>query len=365
MKSNCSKENNIPDLTVVTVSRNDDHGCNLLHRMQAFVKVFIAQCKRYRLNAELIFVEWNPPADNPKLREALRWPEDPTPCQIRIIEVPSELHQRFRYSERLPLFQMIGKNVGIVRARGRFILSTNIDIIFSDELIEFLIAGELQKGRIYRVDRYDVSENVPIEGSIDEILDFCRKNILRICSREGFNNFKTNKFERIYSPFPFIGKRLHLIPGWRILLELGKIKALRIPFLLFRLYREWLRLHTNASGDFTLMAKEDWFRLRGAPELEMYSLHLDSLLCYMAHFAGIKEVALEYPIYHIEHTSGWTPEVEKNRTLYNRLEKARIPRLTDRQLGDWVSKMYRDGKPMIFNDENWGLADENLKETVI
>ena len=359
------KKNESLDLSIVATSRNDNHGGNLLSRMQAFINGLIAQCKRHRLNAELILVEWNPPVDRPKLYKALNWPEEPAPCQVRIIEVPPELHHRLRYSERLPLFQMIAKNVGIVRARGRFILSTNVDIIFSDELFKFLVAGELKKGHFYRVDRYDVSENVPTESSIDDMLNYSRNNLIRICFREGFHNFKTNKFERIYSPFPFVGKRLHLIPGWRILLELGKINAFRIPFRLFRLYREWLRLHTNGSGDFMLMAREDWFRLRGAPELEMFSLHLDSLLCYVAYFAGIREVALKYPIYHIEHTDGWTPEIEKNRSLYNRLEKARIPRLTDRQLGDWVSKMYRDGKPMIFNDENWGLADKDLKETII
>jgi hypothetical protein len=353
------------DLSIVATSRNDNHGGNLLYRMQAFINGLIAQCKRHGLNAELILVEWNPPADKPKLLDALKWPENPWPCRIRIIEVPPELHHRLRHSDNLPLFQMIAKNVGIVRARGRFILSTNVDIIFSDELINFLVSGELQKEHLYRVDRYDISENVPIDGSIDDMLDFSRNNLIRICFREGFHHCKTNKIERIYSPFPFIGKRLHLIPGWRILLELGKIKPIRIPFRVIRLYREWLRLHTNASGDFMLMAKEDWFRLRGAPELKMYSLHIDSLLCYMAYFASIKEVALKYPIYHIEHTGGWTPEVEKDRSLYHRLEKARIPRLTDRQLGGWVSKMHREGKPMVFNDENWGLGDEDLKETVI
>ena len=41
-------------------------------------------------------------------------------------------------SERLPLFQMIGKNVGIRRSRAPFVLATNVDIIFSDALFSFL-----------------------------------------------------------------------------------------------------------------------------------------------------------------------------------------------------------------------------------
>ena len=48
---------------------------------------------------------------------------------------PSVLHRRLKYADRLPLFQMIAKNVGIRRAKGQFVLATNIDILFSDELI--------------------------------------------------------------------------------------------------------------------------------------------------------------------------------------------------------------------------------------
>src|SRR5207237_808326 len=118
-----------PYLSVVVTSRNDDHGQSLLRRMQTFVNALIGQCKRHGLRAELVLVEWNPPADRPRFIEALRWPEDTGPCQVRIIEVPPELHARFRHAENLPLFQMIAKNVGIRRARGRYVLATNIDIL--------------------------------------------------------------------------------------------------------------------------------------------------------------------------------------------------------------------------------------------
>ncbi|MDY6843681.1 MAG: hypothetical protein SVW57_06275, partial [Thermodesulfobacteriota bacterium] len=189
-------------------------------------------------------------------------------------------------------------------------------------------------------------------------------HIIRICCREGIYDRKTNKFHRIYIPFPFMGKRLHR-PGWRKFVELGKIRMFRIPFRFSRLYREWLRLHTNACGDFTMMARDDWFDLRGYPELEMFSLHVDSLLCYIAYSAEIKEVVLDYPIFHIEHSEGWTPEVERDRSLYDRLDKAHIPRLTMKQLDDWVAKMCREREPIIFNDENWGLADENMSEVIL
>src|SRR5271163_2327585 len=132
-----------PYLSVVVASRNDDHGGNLLDRMQAFVNGLMQQCCRHELDAELIIVEWNPPPDRPRLAEALRWPDTNGHCRVRIIEVPAALHQRFQNADRLPLFQMIAKNVGIRRARGRFVLATNIDILFSDELMAHIAAEQL------------------------------------------------------------------------------------------------------------------------------------------------------------------------------------------------------------------------------
>jgi len=65
-----------PYLSVVVTARNDDHGGNLLGRMQAFVNGWIGQARRYQIPSELIVVEWNPPPGRPRLRDALHWPED-------------------------------------------------------------------------------------------------------------------------------------------------------------------------------------------------------------------------------------------------------------------------------------------------
>src|ERR1035441_10312403 len=125
-----------PYLSVVVTARNDDHGGNLLGRMQVFVDAWINQAKRHNLSSELIVVEWNPPAGRDRLAQALRWPGDTGPCEVRIIEVPPEVHARYRQAAALPLYQMIAKNVGIRRARGEFILATDIDILVSDQLVQ-------------------------------------------------------------------------------------------------------------------------------------------------------------------------------------------------------------------------------------
>src|SRR6266508_1631698 len=97
-----------PYLSLVVTARNDDHGGNLLGRMQAFVSGWIEQARRHQIPSELIVVEWNPPDG------------------------------RYDHAKALPLYQMIAKNVGIRRARGRFILATNIDILISSELAVFI-----------------------------------------------------------------------------------------------------------------------------------------------------------------------------------------------------------------------------------
>ena len=46
-----------PYLSFVVASRNDNHGGDLLHRMQLFVTALLEQCKRFNLSSELIIVE--------------------------------------------------------------------------------------------------------------------------------------------------------------------------------------------------------------------------------------------------------------------------------------------------------------------
>ena len=175
----------MPYISVVATARNDNHGGNLLDRMQVFVDAWVNQCKRHNLSSELILVDWNPPSDKPKLAEALRWPADPGPCDIRIIEVPGEIHRRYRHAAALPLYQMIAKNVGIRRARGEFIVVTNIDVVFSEELVRFLAERKLEKGKLYRMDRTDVARDVPVNGTLDEQLEYCRNHVIRLCARDG------------------------------------------------------------------------------------------------------------------------------------------------------------------------------------
>ena len=54
-----------PYISVIVTARNDNHGVNMLGRMQAFLDSWILQAQRYDLPSEIVVVEWNPPADRP------------------------------------------------------------------------------------------------------------------------------------------------------------------------------------------------------------------------------------------------------------------------------------------------------------
>ena len=173
-----------PYLSVVLATRNDDHGGNPLWRLQAFIDTFDAQCRRTGLDAEVIIVEWNPPAGRARLIDILPLPRHPA-CAYRFVEVPPELHATLSHADALPLFQMIAKNVGIRRAQGAFVLATNIDIIFSNELVEFMARRELAPGFLYRIDRHDVESRLPLDQPVEVRMEYCRSHQLRVNRRSG------------------------------------------------------------------------------------------------------------------------------------------------------------------------------------
>ncbi len=298
-----------------------------------FLRSLSQQCTRHKLQAELILVEWNPPEDRPPLKEALFWPEANGWLEARIITVPQEIHNEYKYGDGYPLYQMIAKNVGIRRARGEYILSTNVDILFSEDLIAWMASGQMRRGYQYRVDRYDVDMPVPDPETIESIqlLKSCKNNLLRINERNGTTNLRTGKKKGIFT---------------------AKAKIERD------------RLHTNGCGDFAMAHRDHWYDTCAYPELDLFSFHIDSLWCYVAHFSGVREQYLEPPLatYHLEHTEGYTPESLKK--MYTSLEKKKVPRLTVFQTNSLAFRMSLTRRPVRFNTNHWGLPERRLNEEI-
>jgi len=352
-----------PYLTVVAASRNDDHGGDPLIRTQIFINTFARQCEKYQLPAELILVDWNPVADRPGLASVLQLPAGSSYCQARIITVPAKLHARLKYADRLPLFQMIAKNVGIRRARGKFILATNIDIIFSDELFRFISRQQLDPSKMLRVDRYDIQGGLTGDLPLDEILDYAWNHPVRSNRRYGPKSLVTHlygeeKFKRRCRPdLKFCQK----IEGLTVV-EGDGVWSVR-PKKDSRLEN----LHTLACGDFMLLSRAGWAAITGYAEFEAFAFNIDSFGLLAAHYAGFEEVALLPPCvcFHIEHSlgSGWTPEGEKK--LFTRLEEKKILNPDWEVLHPLVEAMRLGELSTAVNGPAWGLADFDLPEQLI
>jgi hypothetical protein len=351
---------NQPYLSVVAASRNDDHGGDPLRRTQIFINCFARQCEKHRLPAELILVDWNPVPDRPGLAAVLQLPPASAYCTARVITVPASLHARIKYGDKLAFFQMIAKNAGIRRARGRFVLATNIDIIFSDELMAFIGRQQLDPRKMYRTDRHDMQAGLSENLTLEETLAYAWANPIRCHRRLGPSVlldalYRTRDHVRACTPDLDAVRRV----GGVALREQDGVWQLGVER-----NASIEHLHTNGCGDFTLLAREAWAAIRGYPEFEAFSFNIDSMGLVAAHYAGYEEVSLLPPCvcFHIEHSlgSGWTPEGETK--LFQRLRQSAILNPEWPVLLPLVDRMRRERRALDFNHAGWGLADFNLPE---
>jgi len=424
-----------PYLSVVATSRNDNHGGDLTRRMQLFLDGLGTQANRHEVPVELIMVEWNPPADRQGLREELRWPDRTACFEVRIVVVPTERHVQLDPKGALPIFQMIAKNVGIRRARGAFVLATNVDILFPDDLFRWLKQG-LRHGVLYRNDRLDVSREIPDAASFDDLLQFCRAHVIRRHEARGtlvpdgrrWVNTSPSALDAcrqqlrfwraelavaaeqqglklaagMTAPFGGADARPSGVPNpvasvlerrprlrrvLRALLALtlgpplvvvhslfvvgpvatGRLLIERARHLVrvFRVNRTFVRLHTNGCGDFTLLDRDTWFRLRGYPEWPVFSWALDSVFLFQADANRVPNVQLppDHCTYHIDHGGGWTPEAQAQ--LFARLAEKGVPVLSEKdffRLWDEMQGKRRHREPLTYNGDDWGFGGLELPE---
>ena len=232
------------------------------------------------------------------------------------------------------MFEFIAKNVGIRRAKGDYILITNPDVLFNEPLIEFLSLRQLRNDCFYRIDRYDVAKSVPCGLSIEQQLKFCAQHVFRVAT---------------INDIILIGNLRYYLK--RIMRRFRSNLRRMIPVPVDDTFLLSPPLHINAAGDFFLMAKQYWHRLKGYPELSSRSF-TDGYICFLAASLGLRQVVLKNPlrIYHQEHSRFGYPQ---------------YPSADYQQLLSSGKRMLEAGKPEIINDEKWGCGDEQLSEYLV
>jgi hypothetical protein len=333
-----------PYVSIVIAARNDNYGGNFLERMQAFLDVLLPLAAHYSLSTELIIVEWNPPLGRPRLRAVLSWPGCKNTGDVRIIEVAEVIHRRMQNSEKLPMFDCLAKNVGIRRAKGTYILVTNPDVLFSEELIAHLSTMRLSKNRFYRIDRYDFRGPLPHGLTTHDALMYAKRNLCRVNVRE---RKRRNPTITIGRGRKWRGLLFGTWPGsYRGHSNADAVGVLDDDNGVYG------GVHTNASGDFLLASTESWNEIRGFPEFTDSFTHLDSYGCHQLKALGLEQALFLPPcmIFHWDHTRG---EQKSRPALSFERWQSDLQRIRSGELG-----------PAI-NGEDWGLAGENLPETVI
>jgi len=353
VNDNAPPMNTNPYVSFVTWGRNDGYTPDYLRRVDRATNCLAGQLDRAGVDAEIIIVEWNPVPGRPLLLETLRLPRTLKHVTIRGFIVGQEYHLRHPGSQERGIHVAEASNVGIRRARGRFISAKASDTFFSSDVITRLAKGGLDTDTMYRVDRHDFRVDDPSIWDLDDDELLAKIASLPSAPQEG------------------IEQTAH----WRL--------------------RE---LHTNACGDFTLLDASYWHLLRGHPRDEtVLSFDIDSLVMHAAAGYGVNECR-------------WPPSCKVFKPIHGRLNNSRIvpvwepwQRKLDRLLANKVnpetahrarmlfdyprrkmlgvesvighsiernfvqpaSRWARGELPLPTQTEDWGLAGEALEERIL
>lgn len=144
-----------PLLSIVLTGRNDGYGGDFVARLLTAVE-FNARCLAAAdIGYEIVLVEWAPPADRPLLSDLVEEGVPAVGDRLTTIVVDAGYQRALTQNPRLAYLEFPAKNVGLRRARGQFLLSTNADTMLSRGVVAALWES-LRPGCVYRAPRIDL-----------------------------------------------------------------------------------------------------------------------------------------------------------------------------------------------------------------
>jgi hypothetical protein len=336
-----------PKVSIIFTARNDDYGKNLINRINASLKVLTFLTEKHKSNFELIIVEYNPVPKKPLLIESITIPSHKY-LQIRAVIVPNTFHQQLGNHNKIPVHEYIAKNIGIKRANGDYILCTNPDIIFSDNMIKKLTTEMLDKDSFFRANRTDLKKQYYHENcTATQILNSCRRDSFRVYTpgKVVYLSFVDWLYNLVY--LIRNGVLLSIIKGHiKRIISLSDLRFVPLINKFVRSTNETTSdIHEMCAGDFTLMHKGLWTLARGYDETPLSSFHDQYMLFVQNYCYGKKQQLLTDEIFHIDHEYG-----KKNR-----------PEVEMTKYAKDVVEMKKTKKPYTQNSEDWGYPMEKFK----
>lgn len=137
-----------PPISAVMVGRNDDYMPDFRERLHATIE----WNTRYLID-EVVFVEWNPPADRELLAYGLteRFPN------LRAYVVSRETHDQINRNPHIQLLEYHAKNVGIRRTRLPWVLATNADAALAMDTVNNILSAKLDPAIAWTAERVDIA----------------------------------------------------------------------------------------------------------------------------------------------------------------------------------------------------------------
>jgi hypothetical protein len=237
-----------PYVSIVLTGRNDGHDGDFLRRFFAALLFNHRELVARAIPHEFVLVEWAPLPQAPLLVDLVE-----ARCPAALVEdfrtliVDPAYHEAMTLNPRLVYHQFLAKNVGVRRARGEYVISTNCDVIFGRQVLQSVERRALEPAVVHRAARWDLKATIDIDR-----LDWT-------CLEDPANLAR---------------------PG----------KRLRPPY--FR----------GSSGDFIALDRDTFHRLGGFNEIYRVSrFGIDANLLIHALSAGLRIVDIGGPVYHVHH----------------------------------------------------------------
>jgi len=309
-------------LTIIMVLRNDNYGGRMDQRLKNWLEIFSyeANAVGFAEDVEVLFVEWNPVAGEPleKLMKTVLPPNKKFP--LRIITVPKEIHNSIQNPRNIQVFEYMAKNVGMRRARGKFILCTNPDSLFNPEVVGFLAKKKLSTRGFYTMFRTFDNFYLP-DGTTQQKIEAVQQK-----SRSYFG----------HAPDPMAAQ----------LCNEGGIPEDRFP------NRGWPI--DDAPGDFYMISKEGAHKFHGFSQRPQ-NFNLDSYILCMSHAHGFTQLIPYSPciVVHQPHDRPGSYGAVTGDWNFNAFCGSLLSQ---------KSPMYPPGDD---GGENWGWADQKFEEVTL
>ncbi|MGF1493861.1 MAG: glycosyltransferase family A protein [Microcoleaceae cyanobacterium] len=141
--------NSLKKLSIVFAGRNDSYGGDFKAKVLAAWKRNYTQMLKRNIKAEWVFVEWNP-LDKNYLSSIL------APLGFKCYIIPLKIHQEICTNPQMNFMQFFAKNVGMRKASNDWIVLTNADVMFGEDILDFIATYKLDENLIYRAERRDI-----------------------------------------------------------------------------------------------------------------------------------------------------------------------------------------------------------------